>query len=141
MHALSICTIALEKTPPPLPPHSASYNIAVTTTCPSRVSAPVSHRKRPPVQVTVATTTCVSRVSAPVGHRKRPPVQVTVAPGQHMHARTPFAPPHVPESKCAQWPKKKTISASYSQSEPAPLALECTLQQANVSLPKGMSLN
>ena len=63
-----------------------------TTTCASRVSAPVGHRKRPPpVQVTVDTTTCVSRVSALVGHRKRPPVQVTVAPA-------PFAPPHVPES-------------------------------------------
>ena len=34
----------------------------------------VGHRKKaPPVQVTVATTTCASRVSAPVGHRKRPP--------------------------------------------------------------------
>ena len=111
----------IRKTPPP-PPHSASYNIAATTTCASRVSvlvghrkkappvqvtvatttcasrvsAPVSHRKRPPpVQVTVATTTCVSRVSALVGHRKRPPVHVTVAPA-------PFAPPHVPESKCAE---------------------------------------
>ena len=59
MHAFSICAIALEKTPP-LPPHSASYNIA-------------------------ATTTCASRVSALVGHGKRPPVQVTVAPGQHTH--------------------------------------------------------
>ena len=119
---------------PPPPPHSASYNIAATTTCASRVSASVGHRKRPPVQVTVATTTCASRVSAPVGHRKRPPVQVTVAPA-------PFAPPHVPESKCAQWLKKKTTSASYSWSEPAPPPLECTLQQANVSLPKGMPLN
>ena len=51
----------------------------LTTTCASRVSASVGHRKRPPVQVTVATTTCASRVSALVGHRKRPPVQVTVA--------------------------------------------------------------
>ena len=93
----------------------------------------------PPVQVTVATTTCASRVSALVGHRKRPPVQVTVAPGQHMHA--PFAPPHVPESECAQWLKKKTTSASYSRAVPAPPPLECTLQQANVSLPKGMPLN
>ena len=84
MHAFSICAIALEKTPPPPPPHSASYNIAATTTCASGVSASVGHRKRPPVQVTVATTTCASRVSALVGHRKRPPVQVTVAPGQHM---------------------------------------------------------
>ena len=67
----------------------------------------------PPVQVTVATTTCASRVSVLVGHRKRPPVQVTVAPA-------PFAPPHVPESKCAQWLKKKTTSASYSRSEPPP---------------------
>ena len=125
--------------PPPPPPHSASYNITATTTCASRVSATVGHRKRPPVQVTVATTTCASRVSALVGHRKRPPVQVTVAPGQHMHA--PFAPPHVPESKCAQWLKKKTTSASYSRAVPAPLPLECTLQQANVSLPKGMPLN
>ena len=84
MHAFSICTIALEKTPPP--PHSASYNITATTTCVSRVSALVGHRKRPPpVQVTVATTTCASRVSALVGHRKRPPVQVTVAPDQHTH--------------------------------------------------------
>ena len=32
-------------------------------------------------------------------------------------------------------------SASYSRSEPAPPPLECTLQQANVSLPKGMPLN
>ena len=97
------------KTPPPPPPHSASYNIAATKTCASRVSASVGHRKRPPVQVTVATTTCASgvsvlvghrkrppvqvtvatttcasRVSALVGHRKRPPVQVTVVPGQHM---------------------------------------------------------
>ena len=110
-----------------------------TTTCASRVSALVGHRKRPPVQVTVATTTCASRVSALVGHRKRPPVQVTVAPGQHMHA--PFAPPHVPESECAQWLKKKTTSASYSRAVPAPPPLECTLQQANVSLPKGMPLN
>ena len=95
----------------------------------------VGHRKKaPPVQVTVATTTCVSRVSALVGHRKRPPVQVTVAPA-------PFAPPHVPESICTQWLKKKTTSASYSRSEPAPPPLECTLQQANVSLPKGMPLN
>ena len=86
------------------------------------------------MQVTVATTTCASRVSALVGHRKRPPVQVTVAPA-------PFAPPHVPESECAQWLKKKTTSASYSWSEPAPPPLECTLQQANVSLPKGMPLN
>ena len=78
------------------------------------------------MQVTVATTTCASRVSALVGHRKRPPVQVTVAPA-------PFAPPHVPESKCAQWLKKKTTSASYSWSEPAPPPLECTLQQANVT--------
>ena len=40
------------------------------TTCASRVSAPVGHRKRPPpMQVTVATTTCASRVSAPVGHK------------------------------------------------------------------------
>ena len=31
--------------------------------------------------------------------------------------------------------------ASCSRSEPAPLALECTLQQAIVSLPKGMPLN
>ena len=54
-------------------------------------------------------------------------VQVTVAPA-------PFAPPHVPESECAQWLKKKTTSASYSWSEPAPPPLECTLQQANVSL-------
>ena len=114
------------KTPPP-PPHSASYNIAATTTCASRVSVLVGHRKKtPPVQVTVATTTCVSRVSALVGHRKRPPVQVTVAPA-------PFAPPHVPESKCAQWLKKKTTSASYSRSEPAPPPLECTLQQAIVT--------
>ena len=60
MHTFSICAIALEKTPPPPPPHSASYNIA-------------------------ATTTCASKVSALVGHRKRPPVQVTVAPGQHTH--------------------------------------------------------
>ena len=116
-------------------PHGASYNIAATTTCASRVSVLVGHRKKaPPVQVTVATTTCVSRVSALVGHRKRPPVQVTVAPA-------PFAPPHVPESICAQWLKKKTTSASYSRSEPAPPPLECTLQQANVSLPKGMPLN
>ena len=136
MHAFSICAIAQEKTPPP-PPHSASYNIAATATCASRVSALVGHRKRPPpvqvtvatttcasrvsvlvdhrkrpppVQITVATTTCVSRVSALVGHRKRQPVQVTVAPGQH---NAPFAPvpPHVPESKCAQWLKKKTTSA------------------------------
>ena len=85
MHAFNICVIALEKTPPP-PPHSASYNIAATITCASRVSALAGHRKRPPsVQVTVATTTCVSRVSALVDHRKRPPVQVTVAPGQHTH--------------------------------------------------------
>ena len=35
------------------PPHSASYNIAATTTCAGRVSALVGHRKRPPVQVTV----------------------------------------------------------------------------------------
>ena len=36
--------------------------------------------------VLMYTTTCASRVSVPVGHRKRPPpVQVTVAPGQHMH--------------------------------------------------------
>ena len=105
------------------------------STCASRVSVLVGHRKKTlPVQVTVATTTCVSRVSALVGHRKRPPVQVTVAPA-------PFAPPHVPESKCAQWLKKKTTSASYSRSEPAPPPLECTLQQANVSLPKGMPLN
>ena len=102
-----------------------------TTTCASRVSALVGHRKRPPVQVTVATTTCASRVSALVGHRKRPPVQVTVAPGQHMHA--PFAPPHVPESECAQWLKKKTTSASYSRAVPAPPPLECTLQQAIVT--------
>ena len=120
---------------PPPPPHSASYNIAATTTCASRVSVLVGHRKRPPpVQVTVATTTCVSRVSALAGHGKRPPVQVTVAPA-------PFAPPHVPESICAQWLKKKTTSASYSRSEPAPPPLECTLQQANVSLLKGMPLN
>ena len=91
----------------------------------------VGHRKGPPVQVTVATTTCASRVSALVGHRKGPPVQVTVAPGQHMQA--PFAPPHVPESECAQWLKKKTTSASYSRSVPAPPPLECTLQQANVT--------
>ena len=85
MHAFSICAIALEKTPPP-PPHSASYNIAATTTCVSRVSVLVGHRKRlPPVQVTVATTTCASRVSVLVGHRKRPAVQVTVAPDQHTH--------------------------------------------------------
>ena len=65
--------------PPPPPLHSASYNIAATTTCASSVSVPVGHRKRPPVQVTVATTTCASRVSLLVGHRKRPPpVQVTV---------------------------------------------------------------
>ena len=99
MHAFSICTIALEKTPPP--PHSASYNIT-------------------------ATTTCVSTVSALVGHEKRPPVQVTVAPA-------PFAPPHVPESKCTQRLKKKTTSASYSRSELALPPLECTLQQANVT--------
>ena len=69
-----------------IPPHSASYNIAATTTCVSRVSVLVGHRKRlPPVQVTVATTTCASRVSVLVGHRKRPPVQVTVAPDQHTH--------------------------------------------------------
>ena len=144
MHAFSICAIALDKTTPPPPPHSASYNIAATTTCASRVSVLVGHRKKaPPVQVTVATTTCASRVSAPVGHRKRPPpgqvavatttcvsrvsalvghrkrppVQVTVAPA-------PFAPPHVPESKCAQWLNKKTTSASYSWSEPAPPPLE-----------------
>ena len=117
------------------PPHSASYNIAATTICASRVSVLVGHRKRPPpVQVTVATTTCVSRVSALVGHRKRPPVQVTVAPA-------PFAPPHVPETKCAQWLKKKTTRTSYTWSEPAPPPLECTLQQANVSLPKDMPLN
>ena len=86
MHAFSICAIALEKTPPSPPPHSASYNIAATTTCVSRVSVLVGHRKRlPPVQVTVATTTCASRVSVLVGHRKRPPVQVTVAPDQHTH--------------------------------------------------------
>ena len=42
------------------PPHSASYNIA-------------------------ATATCASRVSAPVGYRKRPPAQVTAGPGQHTH--------------------------------------------------------
>ena len=127
-----MCHCSRKKTPPPpSPPHSASYNITATTTCASRVSASVGHRKRPPVQVTVATTTCASRVSVLVGHRKRPPVQVTVASGQHMHA--PFAPPHVPESECAQWLKKKTTSASYSQSEPAPLPLECTLQQAIVT--------
>ena len=63
----------------PPPPHSASYNITATTTCASRVSASVGHRKRPAVQVTVATTTCASRVSVLVGHRKRLPVQVTVA--------------------------------------------------------------
>ena len=120
-----------KKTPLPPPPHSASYNIAATTTCASRVSASVGHRKRPPVQVTVATTTCASRVSALVGHRKIPPVQVTVAQSQHMHP--PFAPPHAPESKCAQWLKKKTTSASYSRSEPAPLPLECMLQQAIVT--------
>ena len=129
MYAFSICAIiALEKTPLPPPPHSASYNITATTTCASRVSAPVGPRKRPPVQVTVATT-CASRVSVLVGHRKRPPVQVTVAPGQHMH----HSHHHVPESKCAQWLKKKTTRASYSRSEPTPLPLECTLQQANVT--------
>ena len=53
---------------PPPPPHSASYNIAATTTCASRVSASVGHRKRPPVQVTVATTTCASRISVLVGN-------------------------------------------------------------------------
>ena len=77
------------------------YIYISTTTCASRVSVLVGHRKKaPPVQVTVATTTCVGRVSALVGHRKRPPVQVTVAP-------EPFAPPHVPESICAQWLKKR----------------------------------
>ena len=161
---MASCSYVYIYIPPPPPPHSASYNITATitcasrvsttvghrkrppvqvtlatTTCASRVSALVGHRKRPPVQVTVATTTCASRVSALVGHRKRPPVQVTVAPGQHMHA--PFAPPHVPESECAQWLKKKTTSASYSRAVPAPPPLECTLQQANVSLPKGMPLN
>ena len=62
------------------------FATCTVSTCASRVSASVGHRKRPPVQVTVATTTCASRVSALVGHRKRsPPVQVTVAPGQHTH--------------------------------------------------------
>ena len=126
--------------------HCSRKNTTTTTTqcklqyrshhhlCQQSICASWSQKKAPPVQVTVATTTCVSRVSALVGHRKRPPVQVTVAPA-------PFAPPHVPESKCAQWLKKKTTSASYSWSEPAPPPLECTLQQANVSLPKGMPLN
>ena len=120
------CTVY---TPPPPPPHSASYNIAATTTCASRVSVLADHRKRPPVQVTVATTTCASRVSVLVGHRK-----------DHQ-CKLQWPPPYVPESKCAQWLKKKTTSASYSRSEPAPPPLECTLQQANVSLPKGMPLN
>ena len=124
-----IYTIALEKTPPP-PPHRASYNIAVTTACASRVSALVGHRRRPPVQCYSSHPTCASRVSVLVGHRKRPPVQCYSGPRP---AQAPFAPPHVPESKCAQWLKKKTTSASYSRSEPAPPPLECTLQQANVT--------
>ena len=56
-------------------------------------------------------------------------MQVTVAPGQYTH----HLHHNVPESKCTQWLKKKTTSASYSRSEPAPLPLEFTLQQANVT--------
>ena len=116
------------KTPlPPPPPHSASYNIAATTTCVSGVSVLVGHRKRPPVQVTVTTTICASRVSALFGHRKRPPMQVTVGPCQHTH----YSHHHMCQK--VQWLKKKTTSASYSWSEPAPPPLECTLQQANVT--------
>ena len=48
---------------------SCSYIYTVaTTTCASRISVLVDHRKRPPVQVTVATTTCASRISALVGN-------------------------------------------------------------------------
>ena len=93
-------------------------------------TAPVVHRKR--LQVTVATTTtCASRVSAPVGCRRRPPDSASYSGPVAAHA--PFAPPHVPENKCTQWLKKETISAKYSQSEPALPPLERTLQQANVT--------
>ena len=56
-------------------------------------------------------------------------------------APAPFRPPHVPRSTCAQWLKIRTTSASYRGSKTTPPPLECTMQQAYVSLHKGMPLN
>ena len=56
-------------------------------------------------------------------------------------APAPFRPPHVPRSTCAQWWKIRTTSASYRGSKTTLPPLACTMQQAHVSLHKGMPLN
>ena len=56
-------------------------------------------------------------------------------------AAAPFRPPHVPRSTCAQWLKIRTTSASDRGSKTTPPPLECMMQQAHVSLHKGMPLN
>ena len=140
-HAFSICAIALEKTPPPPPPHSASYNIAATTTCASRVSASVGHRKRPPVQVTVATTTCASRsrVSVLVGHRKRPPVQVTVATTT-CASRVSALVGHRRDHQCRlQWLRASTCKLQPVRTCTAAIGMHAAA--SNCNLPKGMPLN
>ena len=56
-------------------------------------------------------------------------------------APAPFRPPHVPRSTCAQWWKIRTTSASYRGSKTTLPPLAGTMQQAHVSLHKGMPLN
>ena len=53
-------------------------------------------------------------------------------------APAPFRPPHVPRSTCAQWWKIRTTSASYRGSKTTLPPLACTMQQAHVSLHKGI---
>ena len=95
------------------PPHSASYNIA-------------------------ATTTCASRVSAPVGLRKDHQCKLQWAQG----TPPPFAPPHVPESNVAQWLKKKTGHQRKLQLiRTCTAAIGVRIAASKCNLPKGMPLN
>ena len=57
-------------------------------------------------------------------------------------APAPFRPPHVPRSTCAQWRKIRTMHQHKLQRvKTTPPPLVCTMQQAHVSLHKGMPLN
>ena len=125
MHAFSICGTALGKRTPPLPSHSASYNITANHHCHHLDHHSTSYNA------------CIQYMR----HCFRKKQTTSASYCGLGPAPAPFRPPHVPRSTCAQWWKIRTTSASYRGSKTTLPPLACTMQQAHVSLHKGMPLN
>ena len=73
MHAFSICGTALGKRPPPLPSHSASYNITA------------NHHRHHLDHHSTSYNACIQYMRHCFRKKNRPPVQVTVGLVQHQH--------------------------------------------------------